>query len=98
MGGESTPVAQRIKPTKKIVLVFVRIPASSVNWRSVCAGAEMRVQAGILMSLQFDLSGRFIGRIPAEIRALADAAQILEEDSCRASRMRPRQANDGKMT
>lgn len=61
MGGDSTPVAQRIKPTKKIVLVFARFRSSSVQLKPVWRGVKARVQAGILMSLQFNLSGRFIG-------------------------------------
>ena len=59
MVGERTPVAQRIKPTKKSVLVLNRFSAIYAPAPRVWAGAETRVQAGILMSLQFDLSGDF---------------------------------------
>lgn len=61
MAGERTPVAQRIKPTKKSVLVLNRFSAIYALARRVWARAETRVQAGILMSLQFDLWGD-IGR------------------------------------
>jgi len=94
MGGESTPVAQRIKPTKKMVLEFVRVSACFARAIPVSPGLEVLVQAAILMSLQFNLSGRLAGRISVEIRPLADASQKLMENTREVSRMQPRQAND----